>query len=466
MTGRPGSGPRRAGRPGGRLRLSTRRPPTPPGCGSWREGARPLRLGRPRPAPRRPPRGPAAPNGSPAPAPAPRTRARATGPHAHRRRLPTVPPEHPPPPHPAAHRPARPRSPHTGAPATPAGFRPTAEGLTSTVAEGPLPQGRSHRRHAGTAPEPSPTPGRVRSPTPPPSPHARRPPARPRDETPRHPLPHAPVPRPEPPTPRRRQRTLTPVYTERASRLVGAVVDEVPGRRRHRCRGPAGGARRVYGPAVERGPAASRGARHPSLRSRGPGAFLGRCPRFFPGTAPMLLGVPACKSCAISGWSWRTSGPRRGCGGCATGSRRHPTRRPRWRTSPSTGAAEAGPVDSVLRRVVQCLDEGRPVSATAAELGLGERSLHRRCLTAFGYGPKTLARILRLRRALALARSGDAARGDGARAGYAGSSPIWRGRCGSWRACRSGSYRRGRVAGRTGRPPLPSGSCTVAYRCP
>jgi methylphosphotriester-DNA--protein-cysteine methyltransferase len=32
--------------------------------------------------------------------------------------------------------------------------------------------------------------------------------------------------------------------------------------------------------------------------------------------------------------------------------------------------------------------------------------LHRRSLTAFGYGPKTLARVLRLQRALALARAG------------------------------------------------------------
>ncbi|MYW10647.1 helix-turn-helix domain-containing protein, partial [Streptomyces sp. SID2563] len=34
------------------------------------------------------------------------------------------------------------------------------------------------------------------------------------------------------------------------------------------------------------------------------------------------------------------------------------------------------------------------------------RQLHRRALTAFGYGPKTLARVLRLQRALALVRAG------------------------------------------------------------
>ncbi|WP_432060028.1 helix-turn-helix domain-containing protein [Streptomyces sp. S1] len=49
---------------------------------------------------------------------------------------------------------------------------------------------------------------------------------------------------------------------------------------------------------------------------------------------------------------------------------------------------------------------GRPVAETADAVGLGARRLHRRSLDAFGYGPKTLARILRLQRALALVRSG------------------------------------------------------------
>jgi AraC-like DNA-binding protein len=35
-------------------------------------------------------------------------------------------------------------------------------------------------------------------------------------------------------------------------------------------------------------------------------------------------------------------------------------------------------------------------SALADELGLSERQLHRRCVAAFGYGPKLLARIVRL----------------------------------------------------------------------
>ena len=39
-------------------------------------------------------------------------------------------------------------------------------------------------------------------------------------------------------------------------------------------------------------------------------------------------------------------------------------------------------------------------------MGLGARQLHRRSLDAFGYGPKTLARVLRLQRALAFVRAG------------------------------------------------------------
>jgi AraC-like DNA-binding protein len=52
--------------------------------------------------------------------------------------------------------------------------------------------------------------------------------------------------------------------------------------------------------------------------------------------------------------------------------------------------------------------------------------LHRRSLTAFGYGPKTLARILRLQRALALARKGVPFAETAARAGYADQAHLAR----------------------------------------
>lgn len=48
-------------------------------------------------------------------------------------------------------------------------------------------------------------------------------------------------------------------------------------------------------------------------------------------------------------------------------------------------------------------DEASPVTGLAAALGFSERSLRRRCQDAFGYGAKTLDRILRLQRFLKLA---------------------------------------------------------------
>jgi AraC-like DNA-binding protein len=49
---------------------------------------------------------------------------------------------------------------------------------------------------------------------------------------------------------------------------------------------------------------------------------------------------------------------------------------------------------------------GTPVAAMADRLGLGTRALHRRCLPVFGYGPRRLARVLRLGRSLEAARAG------------------------------------------------------------
>ncbi|MGP0049955.1 MAG: helix-turn-helix domain-containing protein [Solirubrobacteraceae bacterium] len=49
---------------------------------------------------------------------------------------------------------------------------------------------------------------------------------------------------------------------------------------------------------------------------------------------------------------------------------------------------------------------GRPgvsVTSVAADLGVSERTLHRRTTAAVGYGPKVLARVVRLRRLVAAA---------------------------------------------------------------
>jgi transcriptional regulator GlxA family with amidase domain len=61
-----------------------------------------------------------------------------------------------------------------------------------------------------------------------------------------------------------------------------------------------------------------------------------------------------------------------------------------------------------------------PVSELAAATGLSERQLERRCLAAFGYGPATLRRILRLQRVLGLARHSSAPRSLARLAAHAG----------------------------------------------
>jgi AraC-like DNA-binding protein len=69
-------------------------------------------------------------------------------------------------------------------------------------------------------------------------------------------------------------------------------------------------------------------------------------------------------------------------------------------------AARARPVDQVALQVAVRLNHPRPTSVRdlSRAMGLSERQLHRRCTAAFGYGPAVLARVLRLQRALRLAR--------------------------------------------------------------
>jgi AraC-like DNA-binding protein len=70
----------------------------------------------------------------------------------------------------------------------------------------------------------------------------------------------------------------------------------------------------------------------------------------------------------------------------------------------------AGPGDPAMRAVAASLRASRdpsPVRGLADAAGLSERQLHRRSLAAFGYGAKTLHRVLRFQDALARARAGD-----------------------------------------------------------
>ncbi|MBU3864652.1 helix-turn-helix domain-containing protein [Streptomyces sp. 4503] len=86
----------------------------------------------------------------------------------------------------------------------------------------------------------------------------------------------------------------------------------------------------------------------------------------------------------------------------------------------------AEPPDPVLAAVVAGVSRGTGVAGIAAAVGLGERQLHRRSLAAFGYGPKTLGRVLRLNRALDLARTGVPFAAVAATAGYADQAHLAR----------------------------------------
>ncbi|GAA1313144.1 AraC family transcriptional regulator [Planotetraspora silvatica] len=87
---------------------------------------------------------------------------------------------------------------------------------------------------------------------------------------------------------------------------------------------------------------------------------------------------------------------------------------------------QAGPPDPVVANMVALVRAGLPAAGVAEATGISERQLHRRCLTAFGYGPKTLGRILRMNRAVDLARTGTSFATVAAVAGYADQAHLAR----------------------------------------
>ncbi|GGZ31968.1 helix-turn-helix domain-containing protein [Streptomyces poonensis] len=214
------------------------------------------------------------------------------------------------------------------------------------------------------------------------------------------------------------------MYAERASRLTGAVVwRNTPGG------STAPGARLVLPDGCmdllwHEGRLFVAG---PDTRAYAPGAASGPWAgvRFSPGSAPTFLGVPA--------HALRDQRVRLADLWPAAEVRRL-TARVNAAATPALGleelalarAAASGAPDPLLRRVVAALDAGCPVAVTADELGIGARQLHRRSLAAFGYGPKTLARVLRFRRALALARNGVPFAETAARAGFADQAHLAR----------------------------------------
>ncbi|MFJ3892314.1 MULTISPECIES: helix-turn-helix domain-containing protein [unclassified Streptomyces] len=211
------------------------------------------------------------------------------------------------------------------------------------------------------------------------------------------------------------------MYVERASRLPGAVV----------------WSRTVENPTT--GPVLPDGCMDllwnedrllvagPDTRAHASGGEPTRWAgiRFAPGTAPTYLGVPAheLRDRRVDLTDlWPTATVRRLHARLA----KSPDPTAELERLALERATRTPAPDPLLRHLVAALGAGRPVAATADELGLGARQLHRRSLTAFGYGPKTLARVLRLQRALALARAGVPFAETAARSGYADQAHLAR----------------------------------------
>jgi AraC-like DNA-binding protein len=156
-------------------------------------------------------------------------------------------------------------------------------------------------------------------------------------------------------------------------------------------------------------------APHPYRRSPG---LLAAGIRFHPGRLPALLDVP----------------------GAALRDARvplaelHPAlaRRTTTRLSDATGtdailagllelteALPGPPPDPAVPALVARIDSAAPAAAVADSFGWTARTLHRRCLATFGYGPTVLRRVLRFRRATGLLSAGIAPAEVAAIAGYA-----------------------------------------------
>jgi AraC-like DNA-binding protein len=156
-------------------------------------------------------------------------------------------------------------------------------------------------------------------------------------------------------------------------------------------------------------------APHPYRRSPG----LAACGlRFHPGRLPALLGVPAAAlrdarvplaelHPALARRTTARLGEARDAGAVAT------------ELAELAAALPGPPPDPGTAALVARIGSAAPAAAVADAFGWTPRTLHRRCLAAFGYGPAVLRRILRFRRATALLHAGLRPAEVAARAGYA-----------------------------------------------
>jgi AraC-like DNA-binding protein len=133
--------------------------------------------------------------------------------------------------------------------------------------------------------------------------------------------------------------------------------------------------------------------------------------RFRPGVLPRLLGVPAAElrnsRVALADLGVGASHDR-SLVGLATA------------LASGEPANETAPWSlPQLRHITGRLARGAAVADVASQIGWSSRTLQRHCGAVYGYGPATLRRILRFRRAVRLLDDGQSAAAVAAAAGYA-----------------------------------------------
>lgn len=179
--------------------------------------------------------------------------------------------------------------------------------------------------------------------------------------------------------------------------------------------------------------------------------------RFPPGLLPHLLGVPAAGLRNLRVPLADVVGPR----AAAALACLDPTdAADAFEAYGRSRLAMAGLPNPVVTAAAHLLRTGLPVADVASATELSERSLHRLATRNFGYGPKTLAGILRLQRAQDLAARGVPSAVVAAECGYVDQAHL----------IRESRRITGRPFGELRQPgsganrstPLPSGSFTVA----
>jgi AraC-like DNA-binding protein len=143
--------------------------------------------------------------------------------------------------------------------------------------------------------------------------------------------------------------------------------------------------------------------------------------RFAPGLGPTVLGVAAdeLRDTRVElNQLWSDAAVRR----LSDAAERDPLDALAGEVRRRLGAADP-PVEATI---AARLAAGTSVAEVASALGWSARKLHRKSLVAFGYGPKTLDRVLRFDRALSAARAGVGFARVAADAGYADQSHLAR----------------------------------------